>query len=52
MKVRNQSTSGAGEIRMSSNKAGQKIRDRLKAYLNNLDALSWQYEATFGTSRD
>jgi len=28
------------------------MRDRLKAYFNNEDAVSWQYKATFGTSRD
>jgi hypothetical protein len=30
----------------------KKMRDRLKAYFNNEDAVSWQYKATFGTSRD
>jgi hypothetical protein len=53
MKVRNQSTARSGEIRRSpNNKAGQKMRDRLKAYFNNEDAVSWQYEATFATSYD
>jgi len=28
------------------------MRDRLKAYFNNEDAVSWQKNATFGTSRD
>jgi len=32
-------------------KLAQNMRDRLKAYFNN-DAVSWQYNATFGTSRD
>ena len=30
----------------------KKMRDRLKTYFNNEDAVSWQYEATFGTSRE
>jgi hypothetical protein len=53
MEVGNQSTVRSGEMRRSSNnKAGKKMRDRLKAYFNNEDAVPWQYEATFGTSRD
>jgi hypothetical protein len=30
----------------------KKMRDRRKAYFNNEDAVSGQYNATFGTSRD
>jgi len=33
-------------------KQSKKMRDRLKAYFNNEDTVSWQYEATFGTSCD
>jgi hypothetical protein len=33
-------------------KLAKKMRDRLKAYFSNEDAVSWQYNATFGTSRD
>jgi hypothetical protein len=35
-----------------STKLAKKMRDRLKAYFNNEDAVSWQYKATFGTSHD
>jgi hypothetical protein len=33
-------------------KLAKKMQDRLNAYFNNEDAVSWQYKATFGTSRD
>ena len=33
-------------------KVAKNMRDRIKAYFNNEDAVSWQYNATFGTSRD
>jgi hypothetical protein len=33
-------------------KLAKKMRGRLKAYFNHEDAFSWQYKATFGTSRD
>jgi hypothetical protein len=33
-------------------KLAKKMRQRLKAYFNNEDAVPWQYEATLGTSRD
>jgi hypothetical protein len=54
MEVRNQSTARSGEIqRALNNKAGKKKRrDRIKAYFNDVDAVSWQYNATFVISRD
>jgi hypothetical protein len=33
-------------------KLEKKMQDSLKVYFNNEDAVSWQYKATFGTSRD
>ena len=40
------------DLEKYGHRATKLAKNRLKAYFNNEDAVSWQYKATFGTSRD